>query len=274
MFRCVALGVLLALVTIGFGQIDPAAQPFLESVRPVAPPVPVRSLDYTICYTSYEEADRTETCVRTAADFAGQRMLMESRDGGKTVTETVSSGGRVRMRDPVSGRPTVLPEDQAAIIRRSFNYGAEMVRTGGALPDEILGATYDGFRSYGKIVSGEQVTAEVRAASFFTGNITPRETTMRFVFSDEQKLLALVMDVFSEQLMLVLADPAEPVLMRRMLSGSVYWLRGGKPVLAHTQRLTRYRLNPKLGDALFTFGSGVEAEATSLKRTAPARTPR
>ncbi len=272
MFRYV-FTVLLAFSALGFGQIDPAARPFLENARPVAPRVPVRSLDYTICYTSHEKANRTEACVRTAADFVGQQMLMESRDGGKTVTETVFSGGRVRMRDPVSGRPTVLPEDQAAIIKRSFNYLAELVRTGGALPDEILHATYDGFRSHGRVVSGEQVTAEVMAASFFTGNTTPRETTMRFVFGDDQKLIALVIDVFSEQLMLVLADPDEPVLMRRMLSGSVYWLGRGRPVLAHTQRLTDYRLNPKLPDA-FTFGSGAGAAATSPRRTAPAETPK
>lgn len=274
MFQRVAFGVLLAFSAIGFGQIDPAARPFLENVAAARPRVPVRALDYTICYISYEESDRTETCVRTAADFVGQRMLMESREVGKAVTEMVYADGQVRQGDSVSGRPGVLPEDQAAIVKRSFDYLAELVRTGGALPDEILRATYDGFRSYGKVVSGEQVTADVVAASLYTGNITPRQTTMRFVFRDDQKLLALVIDAFSEQLMPVLANPDEPVPMRRMLSGSVYWLRGGGPVLAHTQRLTRYRLNPELADGLFTFGNGAAAEATSPEKRAPARTPR
>lgn len=201
-------------------------------------------------------------------------MVIESLEAGKAVTETVYADGKVRQRNPVSGRPRALPEDQAAIIKRSFDHLAELVRTGGALPDGVLRATYGGFRSYGRVVSGEQVTAEVMAAPFFTGNVTPRETTMRFVFGDDQKLLAFVTAVFSEQLMLVLTDPAEPVLMRRTLSGSVYRLRGGKPVLAHTQRLTRYRLNPELADDLFTFGSGAGAETTSPRKTAPARTPK
>ena len=95
---------------------------------------------------------------------------------------------------------------------------------------------------------------------------------MRFVFGDDKKLLALIIEAPPEFLLLVLEDPAEPVLMRRMLSGSVYWLRGGGPVLAHTQRLTGYRLNPELPDA-FTFGSGAGAAKTSPERTAPARTP-
>ncbi len=273
MFRCVAFEVLLGLTAVGFGQIDPAAKPFLENVA-VGARVPVRSLDYTICSISHEERDDTETCVRTASDFANQRFLVQTGFGDEAVTEMVYTDGQARTRDPVSGKPTVRPEDQTAIIKRSYNYISEMVRTGGALPDTILCVTYDGVRSYGNVVSGEQVTAEVIAASFFTGSVTPREMTMRFVFRDDQKLLALVIDVFPEQLMLVLADPVEPVLMRRMLSGSVYWLRGGKPVLAHTQRLTRYRLNPKLEDALFTFGNGEAAAATSSGKRVPAKTPR
>ncbi len=273
MFRYVVFGVLLAFTTMGLGQIDPAAKPFLENVA-VGARVPVHSLDYTLCYISYKERDDTETCVRTASDFANQRFLVQTGFGDEAVTEMIYADGQARTRDPVSGKPTVLPEDQAAIIKRSFDYISEMVRTGGALPNTILHATYDGVRSHGNVVSGEQVTAEVIAASFFTGNVTPRKMTMRFVFRDDQKLLALVIDVSPEQLMLVLADPAEPVLMRRMLSGSVYWLRGGKPVLAHTQRLTRYRLNPKLEDALFTFGNGAGAAATSPGKRVPAKTPR
>ena len=273
MFRCVAFGVLLAFTTAGFGQIDPAAQPFLENVA-VGARVPVRFLDYTICSISYEESDDTETCVRAASDFANQRLLVQTGFGDEAVTEMVYADGRVRVRDPVSGKPTVLPEDQAAIIKRSFNYLAEMVRTGGALPDKILRATYDGVKSYGKVVSGEQVTAEVRAASFVTGNITPRKTGMRFVFGGNKELLAYVAEVPPERLLHVLADPDEPVLMRRMLSGSAYWLGRGEPVLIHTQRLTRYRLNPNLSDRLFTFGNAAAAEATLPGKRAPARTPR
>ena len=273
MFQRVAFGVLLALTVVGPGQIDPAAKPFLEEVA-VGARVPVRSLDYTLCSISYEENDDTETCVRTASDFVNQRFLVQTGFGDEAVTEMVYANGQVRTRDPVSGKPTVLPEDQTAIIKRSYTYISEMVGTGGALPDEILRATYDGVRNYGQVVRGEQVTAEVMAASFMTGNVTPRKTTMRFVFGGDKELLAYVVEVPPERLLHLLADPDEPVLMRRMLSGSVYWLGRGKPVLAHTQRLSHYRLNPELSEALFTFGNGAAAAATSPRRTAPAKTPR
>lgn len=52
MFRCIIFTVLLALSTSGFGQTDPEAEPFLEGVRLVAPRVPVRALDYTLCSIS------------------------------------------------------------------------------------------------------------------------------------------------------------------------------------------------------------------------------
>ena len=126
MSRHVVFTALFAL-SVGFGQIDPAAQPFLERVRPVAPRVPVHSLDYTICSISHEESDDTETCVRTASDFYNQRMVIETVSGDEAVTEMVYADGRARTRNPVSGKPTVLPEDQAAIIKRGFNYLSEMV---------------------------------------------------------------------------------------------------------------------------------------------------
>lgn len=273
MFRRVAFGVLLGLTAIGPSQIDPAARPFLENVA-VGARVPVRTLDYTICSISYEESDDTQTCVRTASDFANQRLLVQTGSGDKAVTEMIYTDGQVRVRNPVSNKPTVLPKDQAAILKRSFDYLAEMVRTGGALPDEVLSATYDGVHCYDEVVRGEQVTAEVMAASFMTGHTAPRRTTMRFVFGGDKRLLAYIVETPPEHLLHVLANPDEPVLIRRLLSGSVYWLGRGEPVLSHTQRLTRYRLNPKLNDALFTFGSGGGAEATSPGKRAPAKTPR
>ena len=119
MFRYVVFGVLLGLTATGFGQIDPAAKPFLENVA-VGARVPVHSLDYTICSISYEDDDDTETCVRTASDFANQRFLVQTGFGDKAVTEMVYADGQVRTRDPVGGKPTVLPEDQTAIIKRSY----------------------------------------------------------------------------------------------------------------------------------------------------------
>lgn len=269
MFRRAALTVLLGLTVVGFGQIDPAAEPFLENVA-VEARVPVRALDYTICYTQTDEVD---VCVRTALDFAKRRMLTQIRHSHKTVVEHLYTGEQVMTR---SGglEPTVLPADQAAVFKRIFAYSDDIVRTGGSLPEKVFRATYDGVKNYGEVVRGGQVTAEVMASSFTLSRVAPRRTTLRLVFRSDKKLLALVSDVPPEHLMLVLADPAEPVLMRRMLSGSVYWLRGGKPVLAHTQRLTRYRLNPKLADALFTFGNGAAAAATSSGKAAPAKTPR
>lgn len=274
MLRSVVFTFLFAISASGFGQIDPAAKPFLANVAAVEPRVPVRALDYTLRFTSHEEGDETETCVRTALDFVEQRMLSRTRYGGETVMEIIYADGQVRMIDPIGGEPTVLPKGQAAVIKRIFRYSADLVRTGGALPEKILRATYDGVKSYGEVVRGEQLTAEVMAASFTLGNVAPRRTTMRFIFGDDKQLMPSPSDVAPQHLLYVLDNPTDPVPTRRMLNGSVYWLGDGKPVLSHTQRLARYRFNPKLSDKLFTSGNGAGARETLGQKRAPAKTPR
>lgn len=247
--------VFAALVSSAFGQIDPKAEPFLEFIKlPQKPSVPTRTADYTLCSTSYDGEAEDETCVRTVMDFVNRRLMSQTGSDDALEFKMIYAGGQARITDAFLEKPMILPKDQTAILERSFNYAADAVQTGGVLPDEVLNASYDGVVKYGEVVSGEQITATVMARSFMLGNASPRKTTMRFIFSKDKRLLAFVSEVPPRNLLHVLENPADPVPMRRFISGKVYRLEKGEPKLSSSQRLTRYRLNPTLNDALFTFG--------------------
>ena len=259
--RAVSIAMLLTLVSLVFGQIDPKAEPFLGFTNgvqnaPQKSDVSVRALDYTLCNTSYESADQKgETCIRTVIDVQNRRMLSEALvDGDESLAfRMVYKNGRAIMADPVSEKPLVLPKAQAAILKKSFDYIADLGDTGGVLPDKVLSATYDGTVKYGKVVRGEQVTATVLARSFMLGNTTPQKTTMRFIFGKQKQIIAFVTELPPRNMLFVLDNPADTVPMRRFISSKMYWLEDGKPKLSSSQRLTRYRLNPKLSDNLFTL---------------------
>ena len=74
---------------------------------------------------------------------------------------------------------------------------------------------------------------------------------MRFIFGKDRKLLAFVSAVSSRELLHVLANPDDPVPMRRFISGKSYWLENGKTKLFSSQRLTHYRVDGPVGEALF-----------------------
>lgn len=254
---------LFALFSPAFGQIDPKARPFLDftDVTDAAqkPVMPTRTVDYTLCSTFYESgAAEGEMCNRTVMDFVNRQMMSQttsSRGDDAMTFKMVYADGQATMKDAFSEGPTALPKDQVALLERSFDYAADVVVTGGALPDEVLSATYDGVVKYGEVVGGEQITASVMARSFMLGNASPQKTTMRFIFGKDKKLLAFVGEVPPRKLLHVLENPDDTVPMRRFISGKSYWLENGRPKLFSSQRLTRYRLNPTLDDALFTFGA-------------------
>ncbi len=194
MLRCALLIALVAVLTPVFAQIEPAARPFLASTEVARPRFAIRALDYTICLIIHEgEAADAESCVRSAIDFSGRRLLAEteSRFGEDEVqTKIVYKGGQARM----------------------------------------------------------------------TGFL--------------KALLAVLSTVTPERTLQVFENPADPIPLRRMINSKTYLFQEGAPVLLSSQRLTRYRLNPNLDDALFTFGNGEAAEATSSGKRAPAKTPR
>jgi len=249
---------LLALSSPVFGQIDPRAEPFLDFTD--SPPVtPTRTIDYTLCSIFYhgepESEAEGELCVRTVMDFVNRRMLSQttSRRGDDALGfEMVYADGQATMTDDMTGEPIALPQEQVALLERSFDYAADVVETGGALPNELLSATYDGVVAYGDVVSGEQITARVMARSFMLGNTSPQETTMRFVFSKDKKLLAFVSEVPQRTLLHVLENPDDPVPMRRFISEKLTGSRtadpsssalSASPATASTRLLTTRSLN-------------------------------
>lgn len=151
---------ILALCSPAFGQIDPKAEPFLDFTDMVQKSaIPMRTADYTLCSTSYgSDETEGEMCTRIM-DFANRRMMSQttSSKGDEAMTfKMVYANGQATMTDAFSEEPTALPKDQVAILERSFDYAADVVETGGALPDEVLSATYDGDVRYGEASAGSR----------------------------------------------------------------------------------------------------------------------
>ena len=249
------LTLLSTMLSFVFGQIDPKAKPFLGSINEaqnITPGATTRTLDYILCSTSHED-NKGKTCTRTVVDFVNRRMMVEAHsDTDKSENfQLIYKNGQATITDAFSEKPTVFPKDQAAIVKRSFEYIAEVAKTGGTLPDKVLSATYDGTVRYGKVIGGTQVTVSVLARSFMLGNTSPKKTTMSFIFSKEKQILGFVTEIPPRNLLYVLDNPADPIPMRRFISGEMYWLENGKPKLSSSQQITRYRLNPKLNSSLF-----------------------
>jgi len=174
-FKRLAHTLTLMLVSLSFGQIDPKAEPFLDFIAAQEPTasIHIRTADYTLCSTAYGSGVR-ETCTRTVMDFVNRRLIVETHaDGDDTLDKMVYADGQAATTDSFSEEPTVLPKDQVAILERSLDYAADVVQNGGALPDSVLSATYDGVVTYGGVVSGVQITASVMARSFMLRNVSP-----------------------------------------------------------------------------------------------------
>lgn len=274
--RCVRPAVLLCLTLWPAGpasaQVDPRAEALLNGMAESFSQAPqleayesLDTMDLTLCFTFYRAGEaQPEMCTRMVMDQTNRRMMQETHmtfedeEGSEEhVTKMVYKDGQLTMRDSLLGETVELPEAEVAALEATFEAIFDhLADLENVLPKEFESATYDGEVDYGGVLVGEQVTA--LAPTFMTGGASVQETTLRFVFDAEGKLIGTVTESPEGEALMVYDDPTDEVPFSRMFNGTSYLLGGDEAVITSQNRLANFALNEPLAEALFELGKTSE----------------
>lgn len=254
-----ALLVAFSLGCVGLAQVDPRAKALLEGLEEgIAPqPATLETADTTSCYTFYEDGKaQPETCIRIVMDLLNRRLYNESRtlyEGEPANTKLVYQNGRATFTDSISEELFEVPKAQLESLEKMFAQVFEQL-SGPVAPD-YQNATYDGRVRYGDVLVGEQVTVKTTIPSVTAGlqpSLKQVETTARYIFDPEGRALGGTAEVPTQGTLLqVYTDPEDPVPYRRYANGTMYTVKGERITLFSKTRVTRYRVNELLNEALF-----------------------
>jgi len=254
----VGLVVLLlsSLATLGLAQLDPRAEALLNGIeRDVAPqPDRLETADITFCMTFYEEEDQPGLCTRVLLDVPNRRMVNETRtefEDEQEVFKVVYQEGRARVRESFSDGVFELPKTEVESLERTLEELFEQLGDAGAFVPEYERATYDGPVRYGDVIEGVGVTVETTAPSFMLGQPSPQEVTTQFIFDGEGRAIGAVTETPQGRILTVYTNPDDPIPYRRFMNAKAYTLDGEKVTLMSETRVTRYRINEPLDEALF-----------------------
>ena len=265
MKRVFRLVVLVMLFSSASAQIDPRARVLLdgfgESFAAQAQPETLEAIDTTTCYTFYEEGKaQPEMCVRQVMDFVNRRMYNETRSQFGDEPETfklIYKDGRATVKDSFSEMAGLeLPEAQIAEMEGMFEQVLDQISgEANAFPDDYERATYDGRVRYGNVLAGEKVTVTMASPIALPGQSPSGKLNGGFVFDAQGRNVGSIFeDPQQGETLQVYTDPKDPVAYRRFMNSATYSLKGKTPTLTGKIKVARYRLNPTLNDALFTFG--------------------
>ena len=248
-------------------QVDPRARVLLdgldESFAAQAQPETLETTDITTCYTFYEDGKaQPETCVRQVVDFVNRRMYNETRSKFEDelhIFEMIYQDGRATYRDSFLeaeglAEEISLPEAQLAEIEGTFEQMFDQIAGGvAALPDDYERATYDGQVRYGNVLAGRKVTVTMASPVASPGS-PPEKLTLGYIFDAQGRVTGSVSETSQGTLLQVYTDPEDPSPYHHFMNATSYTLEGKTPTLTGETKITRYRLNPTLDDAMFTFG--------------------
>jgi hypothetical protein len=188
----------LTLVLVGWqvaaAQVDDRARALLEGLQPPAGET-IDTLDQVMHMTVFAGGGEQEVRTRTIVDYVGERAAIETEVGPDMVATMVFSDGQARM--VVGGMSLPLPPTMSDAFDGIFDRAPEDLLADGAT------ATYDGVQAYGDLVEGEQVT--VTGGSLVAG--VDGSDVSRYVFDDEGRLLAVVVDSDEGTLVTVFDEP-------------------------------------------------------------------
>lgn len=194
--RLVRIGVfVLACLQAGaFAQGDERARELLEGITAVTPRT-FHTLQQVMTVTMEDGfATRTQHII----DFDNRRAIIYTDIGDSQAT----------MRH-VDGRSEMIMDGEV-VEMPSLPGGADpfaLIFEPSLLEFDIDDATYDGFITYGDLVSGEQVTT----TGAFTALGLPANATMSFVFAENGDMLAGVSDLDDGTKLIVMFDGIEGV---------------------------------------------------------------
>ena len=256
---------MVLLLSSASAQVDPRARVLLDGLDKsfAAQPQPetLEAIDTTICYTFYEGGQaQPEMCVRQVMDFVNRRMYNETRSqfGDEPETfELIYKDGRAIVKDSFSDIEGLeLPEAQLAEMEGMFEQIFDQIAGGAAaLPDDYERATYDGQVRYGDVLAGRKVTVTMASPITLPGQSPSGKLDVGFVFDAQGRVVGSVSKDPQQGVTLqVYTDPEDPIPYRRFVNTTIYTLKGKTSTLTGKTGVTRYRLNPALNDAMFTFG--------------------
>ena len=258
------LFVLIALsLSLATAQVDPRARPLLDGLSDAlaTQPETLEATDTTLCTTLYQDGKaQPEACVRMVMDFANRRIYNETRTqvGDKLQTfKLIYRDGRAAFTTSLSERAVELPKAQLAAMEKAFEDALDQFAEGtNVLPDDVERATYDGQIRYGEVLTGEKVTITTTSPVAIPGVAPSGELALSFIFDPQGRGVGSVVKTPQQGTLLqVYTNPEDPVPYRRYADATLYILEGKTPTLLGETKLTRYRVNPELNEALFTFNT-------------------
>lgn len=256
------LFVLIALsLSLATAQVDPRARTLLDGLSDAfaTQPETLEATDTTLCTTLYEDGQaQPEACVRIVMDFVNRRMYNETRTqvGDELQTfKLIYRDGRAAFTTSLSERAVELPKAQLAAMEKALEDAFDQLTEGtNVLPEDYERATYDGQVRYGEVLTGEKVTVTTTSPVAIPGLAPSGELTLGFIFDAQGRGVGSVVKTPQQGTLLqVFTNPEDPVPYRRYANTTLYTLEGKTPTLLGETKITRYRVNPKLNEALFTL---------------------
>jgi hypothetical protein len=182
----------MATAQIDERAIDDRARELLEGLQTGAQ-ADIRTLDQTMIATIYVHGVEQTVRTRTQVDYEARRAAIETEPApGMTIRIVVADGQtRVFMGGMAMPMPPGMDDTYGSIFEREPDLFAEGVS-----------ATYDGFRTYGDLLAGHQVT--VRNAAVLPGVEGVQE--QRLVFDDDGLLVGFVTEVAETGVMVGVFD--------------------------------------------------------------------
>lgn len=258
------LFVLIALsLSLATAQVDPRARPLLDGLSDAfaTQPETLEATDTTLCTTLYEDGKaQPKACVRIVMDFVNLRMYNETRSqvGDEQQTfKLIYRDGRAAFTTGLSEKAVELPKAQLAAMEEALEDAFDQFTKGtNVLPEDYQRATYDGQVRYGKVLTGEKVTVMTTSSVAIPGLAPSGELALSFIFDTQGCGVGSVVKTPQQGTLLqVFTNPEDPVPYRRYANTTLYTLEGKTPTLLGETKITRYRVNPKLNEALFTFNT-------------------
>lgn len=266
MKRLLFLVALIALFSSASAQVDPRARALLdgldESFAVQTQPETLEATDITFCTTIYEDGKaQPKMCIRQVMDFVNRRMYNETRSKFEDESysfKLIYKDGRATYKDSfleAEGMADVAsPAAQLTEIEGMFEQLFDQIAGGAdAFPDGYERATYDGRVRYGDVLAGQKVTVTMASPVALPGSPSGN-LNLSYIFDAQGRTTGSVSKIPQGTLLQVYTDPEDPSPYHRFMNATTYTPKGQTPTLTGESKVTRYRLNPTLNDALFTFG--------------------
>ena len=246
---------LLGLLSITWAQLDPKAAPFLDYGRALQRVEKPETLTFTLCTTNYRNGKaQPEVCTQSAIDYLKRRMAVRitAREEPLYNSNMVYQDGRIYATDFETDKLVVMPAAQAKPVAKTLEKTFNTVMQGNFTPDQFERTHYDGPVSYGKVLSGEQVSATVKLPFTDLKSSDPKPTTMRLVFNKNKTLLGTITPTDGGAWLSVINQPQAKLTPTQFFNTTNYLLKDKKPILMSKNRVVRSEFDKPLDEKLFT----------------------